>query len=317
MSNRSPHVSPSLTFRASRSTPATDPKRAAQCIEAVREIAEDLVLLADSFMTDSAGQKTSTTELLRKAADLRSLTDESIKALVVAHRSEGKPLDEIAPVLSLSEDRLRKKYIPDQAAQELATRRRPPHPLPVLLSSEDPPDPRNLMRHPRHRLAAGLHQTYIRSSSVSSQRALAERMGIDPSYVSRMFSGERDTSWRYVKSICEACEGDLELMQSLWDAAATGKPRPTDNPVRDLQTYLKALRYAAGLPDEKTILTSTRQALTSTDLHQAFEGASVPAWPVIRQLTVALQSLPQITLPLWRRAHSSLGNCSVSASAFG
>ncbi|MEU1371854.1 hypothetical protein ABZ454_38060 [Streptomyces sp. NPDC005803] len=58
-------------------------------------------------------------------------------------------------------------------------------------------------------------------------------------------------------------------------------------------------------------------------MRQAFEGPGVPQWQVVSQLTIAFQSLPEITRPLWRKARStvepadSTSTSTFSAGAFG
>ncbi|MGW3521700.1 helix-turn-helix domain-containing protein [Streptomyces hydrogenans] len=310
MTARSPRVP------APRPTPTTDPKRAALCTEATREMAEDFVALSDVFLNASAGESASPVELLRAVTALRNLADQATSALVVRHRSEGKPLDELVPILGRSADRLRKKYNPEKVAHDLTTRSWPRQPLPGQSTPADPPDARSSIRHPRQRLAAALTLAY-RGSTLNSQRELAQHMKVDPSYVSRFFSGERDPSWKHIQVICETCQVDLALMQSLWDTVTMSAPRSTADPIQDLQTYLKALRFAAGSPSAEALAASTRHALTAADLHQAFEGPGVPSWHVVRQLTVALQSLPRIALPLWNRARDHTPPHTFPAAAFG
>ncbi|MEU9095654.1 hypothetical protein ACIOEW_40130 [Streptomyces sp. NPDC087901] len=67
-----------------------------------------------------------------------------------------------------------------------------------------------------------------------------------------------------------------------------------------------------------------QRTIIKAELRQAFEGPGVPQWQVVRQLTVALQSLPEITRPLWRKAHStvektadSTSTSTIPAGAFG
>ncbi|MET9347749.1 helix-turn-helix domain-containing protein [Streptomyces termitum] len=316
MSTRSPRVPAPRSGRPPRSTPTTDHQRAALCTEAVREMAEDFITLADLFLNLSAGESPSTSTMLRTVTALRDLTDRATGALVVRHRSEGKPLDDLHPILGVGADRLRKKYNPQQVARELTARDWPRRSFPNQPAPGDPPDTHPSVRDPRTRLARALARAH-RNSTVGSQRKLAQLMKIDPSYVSRFFSGDRAPSWKHVQIICETCQVDPALMQSLWDTANTGAPRPTDNPVQDLQTYLKALRFADGSPSDEDLMVSTSHALAIAELRQAFDGPGLPSWEVIRQLTVALQSMPKIALPLWKRARDHTNTHSMPAAAFG
>ncbi|MFE3074232.1 helix-turn-helix domain-containing protein [Streptomyces sp. NPDC059247] len=277
-------------------------------------MAEDAVIVADMLIGRSHDEAILDTDLLNTAIAMRTLSEQMIAALVVHRRSEGKPLDDFAHDLHLTVDRLRKKYPPERTEQELAARRRPQRIN--RRGTTEPPDTRLRLRHPRQRLACAMTLTF-RASEVRSQRELAEHMGIDASYVSRLLSGHRDASWQHVKRISEVCQGDQELLQSLWDAAASGQPRITTSPCQDLRTYLRALLYAAGSPDEKTVLRSTQGTLTADELRQALEGPRIPSWVAVKQLTLALQSLPQITLPMWRRAQSDPTASGYPAGSFG
>ncbi|MFJ8762720.1 hypothetical protein [Streptomyces cyaneofuscatus] len=42
----------------------------------------------------------------------------------------------------------------------------------------------------------------------------------------------------------------------------------------------------------------------------------MPEWSVVSQLVTALQGLPDVALPLWRRARSSTETTSLPAEAF-
>ncbi|MFE3431147.1 helix-turn-helix domain-containing protein [Streptomyces sp. NPDC059171] len=299
-----------------RSQPAVDAGRAARCTEAIRDIAEDLVVRAEELLHKTHNPDTPATDLVGTVAELTRLTEEATAALVVRQRSQGKPLKQLTPPLGLTEDRLRKKYNPQAVDLRLASRSRPRPELPGSRLPEDtsgPPSPKNRLREPGQRLACAL--TLMRAQSRISQRVLADRMRIDPSYVSRILSGERDASWQHVLAICEFCNGDSTLMKPLWEVAAHVPPSG-GNPTRYLHTYLRALRYAAGSPSTGTILASTQNTIAAADLHQALEGPGTPAWLVVRAITNALWGLPDITLPLWRKA-TACQETSLPAEAFG
>ncbi|WP_406414134.1 helix-turn-helix transcriptional regulator [Streptomyces halstedii] len=299
MPNR-PHSGPE---RPTRNGPAVDADRATRCTEAVRDIAEDVVVVGDAFINRASDGAASASELLGLVVMAQGLVEEATAALVVRQRSQGEPLADLAPTLNLTEDRLRKKYDPRTVDRKLATRRRPMRTASASPQPDDPPTVKNSLRRPRQRLACAL--TLMWKHSGISQRVLAEHMTIDPSYVSRMLSGERDVSLQHVKMIADACGGNPDLVKPLWDVVTGVQDGGTD-PVRTLRSYLRALRYAAGSPSDERILASVQNTVTKAELHQAFEGPGIPAWPVIHQLTTAFQSLPDITRPLWRRARTSV-----------
>ncbi|MEU3226748.1 helix-turn-helix domain-containing protein [Streptomyces sp. NPDC006976] len=298
-----------------RKRPAVDIERADRCTEAVRDVAEDSVIVSDALLNRAFDPTATATELLDLFNTLARLAQEGTEALVVCQRSQGKPLSELAPKLNLTEDRIRKKYNPATIDQNLATRTRPMRtPHPTTTNAGDVPTTKDLLRQPRQRLACAL--TRMRKQSGVPQRTLARHMNIDPSYVSRMLSGERDITLQHVKNIVDKCGGNLDLVQPLWETAYGIEP--TTDPVRALRSYLHALHYAAGSPTHERILDSVEHTITKPELRQALDGRGVPDWPVVRQLTVALQSLPEITRPLWRKAQAEAGSTiTISAAAFG
>ncbi|MGW0608681.1 helix-turn-helix domain-containing protein [Streptomyces sp. NPDC002640] len=242
--------------------------------------------------------------MAHRLVELEDLIEEAKAALVVRQRSRGEPLKALAPILDLSEDRLRKKYVPQAVDEQLVKRSRPRRtrsgPSPGKSADANAPA---FQRLPAQRMASAL--TRMKNGSGRRQREIAQALEVDDSYVSRMLSGERFASWRHVRVICEVCDGDEQLMKPLWQVAAGVPPADSDDRVGYLRTYLKALRYANGWPSEQTILASAQDSITLEDLRQAFDGPGVPGWPVVAQLTAALQALPETARPLWRRAQSA------------
>ncbi|MYS40161.1 helix-turn-helix domain-containing protein [Streptomyces sp. SID5998] len=302
MSNRSRSSTGAQTTAPARATPSADAARAQRCTEAIRDIAEDFAVLSETLMNSAYGVAAPTTEMLQLVVALDHLAQEATAVLVVRQRSQGEPLRELEQILGRSGDRLRKKYSPRAVDEAIRTRRRPqratlPQPTPA-----GPLTP-NLLRTPRQRLACAL--TIMQRGSGRRQRDIAHRIGIDESYVSRMLSGQRELSWKYVVAICEVCGGDTELVKPLWEVAA-GVPFPDDTPpVQYLRTYLQALRYAAGSPAPEKILESAQHRITADDLDLALHGPGVPSWSTVAELAAALQSLPDAAKPLWRRAQTA------------
>jgi transcriptional regulator with XRE-family HTH domain len=287
-----------------RAALATDPARARRCTEALRDIAEDCTVVSESLMLNAYSATTPNTDLLQLLVDLRELVDEAIGVVGVRPRAQGESLAELEPIAKRTQDRLRKKYNPTSVDRALATRRRPSPATPAH-STETAADVPTL-RHPRQRLATAL--TRMKEGSGRRQRELAVKMGVDESYASRMLSGQRATHWKYVKIICEVCGVDPKLMKPLWEVAAGVQPSDTEDPVTYLRTYLQGLHYAFGSPEPKIILNAAQHALSTDDLDRALYGPGVPDWPVIDRLTFALQSLPTVARPLWRRAQSAAEN---------
>ncbi len=297
MSNRSPNRA-HAQGRAAAARPVRDADRAARYTEAVRDISEDATVVSEKLLNSAYSADPSGAELMQHVVALDRLQQEAAGVLVARQRAQGKPLADLAQLLNLTEDRTRKKFRLQDVDEALRNRRRPQRTLPA----DTIPNAPNLLRAPRQRLASAL--TLMWRASGRRQYEIAQRMGVDGSYVSRMLSGQREASWQHVLAICEVCEGDLALMKPLWEAAAGGRP-PDGGHIEHLRTYLRALRYAAGSPKTEVILESARHTITATELHLALNGPGVPAWPTVANLIVALQGMPETARPLWRRAQAA------------
>jgi transcriptional regulator with XRE-family HTH domain len=291
------------TPRSGRSVPSADAARASRCTEALRDIAEDCNVHSEALVLGTSSGTLSNAEVLQRLVELRDVVEEAIGVVVVRQRSQGAPLADLAPIAKRTEDRLRKKYNPDTIDRALTTRRRA-KPVATTHSSAAAAGIPTL-RQPGQRLASAL--TLMRNGSGRRQRELAAEMGVDESYVSRMLSGQRDLSWKYVRIICEVCGVDPESMKPLWHAAADVQPSDAEDPVEYLRTYLRGLHYAAGSPEPGVVL-AAQHTLHAEDFHRALHGPGVPDWSVIARLTIALQSLPNIARPLWRRAQKAAEN---------
>ncbi|MER5859786.1 helix-turn-helix domain-containing protein [Streptomyces sp900105245] len=301
MSTRSSVQTADSTPRPARTAPSAHPARATRCTEALRDIAEDCTVLSEALLLSAYGVAAPNTELLQRLVDLRDLVDEAIGVVIVRQRAQGEPLADLAPIARRTEDRLRKKYDPPSVDRALATRRRPKPVTPAQSAATAADTP--ILRRPGQRLACAL--TRMRNGSGRRQREIAEQMGVHESYVSRMLSGQRDLSWRHVRIICEVCGVDPELMKPLWEAAADVQPSNAEDPVQYLHTYMQGLHYALASPEPAVILAAAQHTISADDLDRALYGPGVPDWPVIDRLTVLLQSLPNITRPLWRRAQAA------------
>ncbi|MCN9240402.1 helix-turn-helix domain-containing protein [Streptomyces sp. RY43-2] len=311
MSTRSHAQTADGTRRPARSVPSASPARATRCTEALRDFAEDCTVVSEALLSSAYSAAVPNTELLQRLVSLRDLVDEAIGVVVVRQRAQGKPLAELAPIARITEDRLRRKYDPPSVDHSLTIRHRPKPVTPAqpAAAADGTPTP----SRPSRRLAAAL--TRMRNSSNRRQRELAQQMGVDESYVSRMLSGQRDPSWKHVRTICEMCGTDPKRMKPLWEAAADVQPSNSDDPVQYLRTYLQGLHYALNSPDAEGILAATQYTISADDLDRALHGPGVPEWSVIDRLTVVLQSRTTITRPLWRRAQAAAENDPTTASS--
>ncbi|MFJ9931455.1 helix-turn-helix domain-containing protein [Streptomyces misionensis] len=284
-----------------RSVPSAHPNRATRCTEALRDIAEDCTVVSEDLLAGAYSGAVPNTELLQRIISLKDLVEEAIGVIVVRQRAQAEPLKDLVPIAGLTEDRLRKKYDPASVDRALATRRRPE---PVTVSHPGAATAGTpTLRRPGQRLAAALSR--MQNGSSRRQWELAEEMGVHASYVSRMLSGERFVSWKYVRIICEMCGMEPERMKPLWEAAAGVQPSNTEDPGKYLRTYLQGLHYALGSPAPEVILAAIHRMISAEDISRALYGPGVPDWRVIERLTFVLQSLTSITRPLWRRAQTA------------
>ncbi|MFD7533666.1 helix-turn-helix domain-containing protein [Streptomyces sp. NPDC059849] len=313
----SSHKPPPDPGPPARKGSATDAERAARCSTAVHGMAVDAVRIAETFAARASDPSAVTTDLLECTVQLTRLMEDTTAALVVRQRSRGEPLTDLEPVLKVSADRLRRKYPPRTVDRELATRKRPALAFGSQRAVKRAMPKKASLRDPHQRLACAL--TLMWKQSGIPQRELALRMNIHRSYLSRILSGERSATLAYVELIAKECAAgtETEFATLLWKIAADA-PVSTTDPVHTLRTYFQALNYAAGSPREDRLLSSTRRSITAADLRRAFHGPGVPQWAVYHRLATALQSKPEIALPLWRNATHGRGpGSSLPADAFG
>ncbi|MER6059267.1 helix-turn-helix domain-containing protein [Streptomyces albidoflavus] len=305
--------------KSTRPGPAVNYDRAARCLDAARDIAEDCAIVADELSHKMCMvSSVSVADQLARFTELARLAEEGISALVVAQRSEGKPLAVLAPVLGRTEDRVRKKYAPDKVDTALAHRCRPER---ALMAAQPPEEattakktPRNRLRTPIQRQACALSR--MQAEAGVQQRALAAKMHVDPSLVSRYLSGERQASWEQAKTVADICGRDAHLIKPLWDTATGTLPR-AEHATEALRAYLRALRYADGAPSQESILASTHHSITSAELNQTFHGPVMPAWTVVRHVTMALFGMTDTAHQLWRLTRHTGRPAGPSAEAFG
>ncbi|MGA4980112.1 helix-turn-helix domain-containing protein [Streptomyces cinereoruber] len=286
------------------STAVPEPAGPDPSLHFLHELAQDAAKLSDAFLKAVNHTKPDVPpppeEILSLVMALRELTGDLIGAAVLYGRTHGEPLAAMAAQVGVGPDRLRKKYRAQDVKERLRTRRRP---RPNRWASRAGGESRNGQgtREPRQRLAAAL--TRLHRSSGRSQKQAAKDLGIHASYLSRMLSGERPTSWTYVKKIVDAAGMSAETFKPLMEVAVGGPPSTGGDPGTYLRNYLAALRYACGNPTEDDILTSAKGSLTRLELRTALHGPRVPDWPVIQNLVTALYGVPCPAEPLWQAAY--------------
>ncbi|WP_338704002.1 helix-turn-helix transcriptional regulator (plasmid) [Streptomyces sp. Q6] len=303
-----------------RSQPPDPPSGEVFYREHSYDIAEDLfqtvVELRDTVFSDAPTQQVMTFKAL-----VQRLMDDLESAAVGRGRSRGESPEQLAAAIGLSLERLRKKHHPALTEQRLSHRTRPAAGQgPGSRRRDQAASPQDYRR-----LLAAL--SFLLRKNALTQKALAQQMGFTPSYVSRLLSGERTLSWRYVTKMTELCGREPDLLRPLWNAAfATSPPVGTD-PVQYLRDHLCALRLAVGNPADADLLKAGRPELTERHLQMSFTGPGVPSWETVRLLARTLSCSAEDLQPLWRTASAahasntpgceSVGTSSALAEAFG
>jgi transcriptional regulator with XRE-family HTH domain len=136
-----------------------------------------------------------------------------------------------------------------------------------------------------------------------SARAIALQAGVDPSYLSRVLSGERRPSWEKTESVTRACQGDVETIRALWEAAvraevtrAAGSEVPTT-----LWGLLRGLHLSAGRPSRQDIERLSEERVRGDDAAALLQGELRP-WPVVSAFVAALGGSPAEAMPRWGAA---------------
>lgn len=231
-------------------------------------------------------------ELLSLLVAKRQVTEDLISTTVMMARAQGTPLKVLAPLLGLSEDRVRKTHSPAKVLPRMEER-------PSTFSRHTAGLKERSQTTPAHqRLAAAL--TRLWKESALTQAALAMKIRVGPSYLSRLLSGDRPPSLLHVRGLATAVGREATLLEPLWYVAMNVAPGDEISAAVYLRRYLRGLHYAAGEPKYEDLEETSMLALSS--LRHAFEGPGVPDWSVVDRLTSALSAEPATARPLWRAA---------------
>ncbi|MEV7091198.1 helix-turn-helix transcriptional regulator [Streptomyces sp. NPDC093085] len=250
---------------------------------------------------------------------------ETRKALVVLGRSSKMKTSEIAAVLHVSVDSV------NRMATTYVNRERPAPPRVPVPRIRHPevasPRPRRPAggtggmdgsapgQGPAAILTSAL--SHLQRISGKTHKTLALDARVDPSYISRILSGERMPSWKVTRCMTLSCGGDPAELRPLWDAARGYRvARPST-----LHAALRGLHLAAAQPTVDHLHTRTR--LPAADITAALHGGRLPDWPTVKGLVTALHGQPESIRPLWDAAqaaapgHLALTTCTIQTGAFG
>ncbi|MFI8930654.1 helix-turn-helix domain-containing protein [Streptomyces sp. NPDC053474] len=300
-------------------------------------------------MVNAAFEEQGSAELLAYRVSLERHLEALEAAVIRRGRARGESWEDLAAHLSISAERLRKKWTSDALNRRLEHTTRPPGatsataygpgtvprqrpavpldppPADGTDTDSDPPGRGKGIapRSAQQQLAAAL--SFLQSRSGRTLRHLAGHAGISPSYVSRVLAGERRPSWPVTKALTQACAEDASTLYPLW-RTAHGKPldirvTTAEQAAQDFHRFLRGLHIAAALPDAECIARRSHRPLTPADITQALTGQSVPDWPTTARLVMALQGQLVDIRPLWHAARTlprpPLRTASMPADAFG
>lgn len=143
--------------------------------------------------------------------------------------------------------------------------------------------------------------SHLQRTSEKTLRTLGREAGVDPSYVSRVLSGERLPSWKVARKLATACGGDPEDLRPLWDAARGYRVvQPAS-----LHAALRGLHLSAARPDATLIRERTDNTLSVEDITGMLNGTRVPDWDEVDHLVGALHGQADTIRPLWTAARTT------------
>ncbi|MCF3143770.1 helix-turn-helix domain-containing protein [Streptomyces platensis] len=256
-------------------------------------------------------------EVLQICVALRRDLEDVTAVAVRQALADGATWKEIAAVMSAAESTLKTHYSLEKVDKMLTTRmERGPARTPQTAAHSEPD---SATATSVHRLLPGqagyplsCALSYLRRTSENTVGSLAYLTGVSASYIYRITSGERTPTWEVTKRFALACEAEPQDLMFLWNRAhslETPPARSYTEAVRSLQAALRGLYLAASRPDlprlGKTAHLTARAAAallaTSTDAPPTDYHLR---WPVVRDLTTALQGDPQAIRPLWEHIKS-------------
>ncbi len=142
---------------------------------------------------------------------------------------------------------------------------------------------------------ASLHR-----ASGRTLRSVAEQARLSPSYVSRIFAGERLPSWSVVCRLARACGASPAQLRPLWESALTRRGTKR-NATPSLHAALRYLHRRAGRPDPAQLAAGNGR-LTVQEITAMLESAAVLDWETVQQLVFALDGEAAYFEPLWHTA---------------
>lgn len=230
-------------------------------------------------------------------------TAETLTAALVGRARRGRvSWARLGLALSMQPDTARRIYR-SEAIHRRVTNAALPQPEARTAQPPPRPDPAPaLARSSRSHLAPVLSR--LQRASRVTLRTLADRLGISPSQVSRILSGERFPSWYLTERFAHVCGADPMVLRKVWEdeKLREDQPRPTvptlHDPAARLEVALRTLYIKAGRPTPAVLAEATRHAHGPDDITASLAGRP-STWSCLADLVQTLGGDPSYFQPLW------------------
>ncbi|MFE7582892.1 helix-turn-helix domain-containing protein [Streptomyces gardneri] len=323
-----PNTFCSPACRAAARSSSAEPPDLTRYNEDLGATAEDLQLSATTLLAAVHGGE-DTDDLMGQVTDhYRFLKD--VEAAVVARgRARGDSWMQIAEAAGSGAESYRKKWTQDKVSRRLTRAREARRDRQAASGRPDAADragcaPLPPAQTPGEQFAAAM--VSLQRSTGLTIKDTASRIGVSPSYVSRILAGTRRPSWPIVEAFVETCEGRSLEMRALWEAAQRTPdhqqepvPEDPDEARAQLHTALRALYLAADRPDlwdvKRAVSTGTKPSIREISL--ALNGTRIPDWETTAKIIMALRGSPAEFRPLWQAASPPSTTSALQAAAFG
>lgn len=228
---------------------------------------------------------------------------ESLTAALVQRARHGRVTwTRLGAALSVQADTARRTYRADVIGRRISVASAESVPSgQAEVEAAAPTQPPHEPRQSRSHLAPVLSR--LQRASAVTLRTLADRLGISPSLVSRILSGERFPSWQLTERFAHICGADPMVLRKVWEDEKLHEHRPrstlppADDPAARLQVALRTLHIKAGRPPVRVLAEATRHSLAPEEVATSLTGRA--SWPQLADLVQTLGGDPAYFLPLW------------------
>ncbi|WP_236246934.1 helix-turn-helix transcriptional regulator [Streptomyces sp. CC210A] len=256
------------------------------------------------------GEATTAQDPLQGLLMLRQRIEGMVAPMVGRTRRLGSTWEQLSVLLGMTKDTARKRFA--QPVVQRALSRPKPRSVTGGSGSERVPPGRGMSRDgrpapdtgsaslPGDGIAVALSK--MQRASGWSLRALGDRVGLSPSFLCRVMTGERFPTWETTCAITRACGADPEVLRRVWEDADA--QRHTDPPPTGLDAALRYLHTRAGKPTPWAIAVTSGHALTPQEVSGLLDGTHLTDWDQVHRLVLILDGVPEYFEPLWKEANA-------------